>query len=334
MSVVVIGGGAFGTTLAALLCRLGHDVHFWVLEAEVARAINEYRENKRFLPGFELPKRLRATTDLAEAVNHEGVILLAVPSKYMRAVAKLLCPLVPHGRIIVHTAKGIEVGTGKRMSQVLEEEVPQARIGALAGPNLAREIMAGNPAGSVVASRHEDVPVEVQRLFFGSHLRIYRGSDVIGVEVGGAFKNVVALAAGAVDGMGLGDNCKALLMTRGLSEMIRFGVALGAQVTTFSGLAGVGDLITTCASPLSRNHQVGFRIARGEPLEKVLAELGHVAEGVTTCKAIYEQAKELALDLHIVHAVHEVLYGDWTPPQAFRWLMSNPAGHELELGAP
>ena len=331
-SAGVIGGGAFGTTLASLLVRNGCDVALWVREPEVAEEINAHHRNSRYLPGFDLPQGLRAHTDLATPAS-SSLILLSVPSKFLRSVARDLAPLVQPGSAIVHTAKGIEVGTGRRMSEVLVEEIPQARIGVLAGPNLAREIMAGHPAGAIVASLDEEVPHAVQRLFLGSQMRIYRGTDLIGVEVGGAFKNVVALAAGAVDGMGLGDNTKALLITRGLSEMIRYGVRLGADLATFSGLAGIGDLITTCASSLSRNHTVGFRLARGERLSDVLSDTAHVAEGVTTVAAIHAQMRELGLDLHIVHAVHEVLYGDWTPRHAFDWLMANPPGSEIDFRA-
>lgn len=329
LDVAVVGGGAFGTTLASILCRLGRRVSFWAREEDVANEINRKHTNRQYLPGFDLPRNLRASTDLAEVVSGAPVVLLVVPSKFLRGVARTLS-LRPD-QVLVHTAKGIEVGTGLRMSEVLRAEIPAGLIGVLSGPNLAREIMAGLPAGAVVASEEPEVARRVQALFAQSTLRIYRGTDVIGVEVGGAFKNVVALAAGAVDGMNLGDNAKALLVTRGLSEMIRYGVALGADVTTFSGLAGVGDLITTCASPLSRNHQVGYRLARGETLEAVLADMAHVAEGVTTSAAIHAHAQSLGLDLHIVHAVHEVLYAGWTPRQALDWLMSNPAGPELEL---
>lgn len=329
--VAIIGGGAFGTTLASLLREAGRRVVLWAYEEEVAREVRAFQRNSRYLPGFTLPSGIEATNSLEEAAKAATLLILAVPSKYFRGVARSLAPFITPSHCLVHTAKGIEIETNRRMSEVLAEEIPGPLFGVMSGPNLAREIMAGHPAGAVIASHSHEVIERMLQVFAGTRMRLYGCRDVIGVEVAGAFKNVVALAAGAVDGMGLGNNTKALLMTRGLNEMIRYGVALGAEVTTFAGLAGVGDLWVTCQSDLSRNHQVGLRIARGESLEAVISSMASVAEGVTTARAIYDHSTKLGLDLHVVCAVYRVLYCGLSPGEAYRWLMSNPTGYELDL---
>ncbi|NOZ00577.1 MAG: NAD(P)-dependent glycerol-3-phosphate dehydrogenase, partial [Deltaproteobacteria bacterium] len=243
IDALVVGGGAWGTTLATLMARGGRRVRMWVRDRELAREINLGHTNDRYLSGFELPPDLRAVVDLKRAVRCAPVILMVVPSKHFRAVARTVGEVIEGDQVLVHATKGIEEDSFKRMSQVLSEETCTLKTGVLTGPNLAREIMAGDPAGALVASRFEAVVEAVQPLFAGCNLRVYGGSDVIGAEVGGAFKNIIALAAGAADGMGLGANAKALLLTRGLIEMARFGAALGARVHTFVGLAGIGDLI-------------------------------------------------------------------------------------------
>lgn len=328
--MAVIGGGAFGTTLASLLAEIGRKVVLWVREEGLARAITRHHVNDLFLPGFRLPPRLRATTDLHGLVPRARVVLMVVPSEYFRGVARAVGEVIEGDQVVVHATKGIEVATFRRMSEVLREETCALKVGALSGPNLSGEIMAGKPAGAVIASQDDEVVATVQALFKGSRLRTYGGRDVIGVEVGGSFKNIIALAAGAVDGLGMGDNTKALLLTRGLGEMARFGVALGADVFTFCGLAGIGDLMATCASRLSRNRQFGERLAAGETPEQIKSAMTSVAEGVPTAAAVYRQAVGLGLDLHIVRAVHAVLYEGWTVSDALTWLQSNPAGHDVE----
>jgi glycerol-3-phosphate dehydrogenase (NAD(P)+) len=329
VDVLVLGGGTFGTALASLLTDQGRRVALWVRRPEQADEINSEHRNSRYLPDFELPAGLRATSDLAKAVPGAPLVLMVIPSKSFRQVAGQLGDHLQGDQVLVHATKGIEIATFKRMSQVLREETCALKIGVLSGPNLSRELMAGHPAGSLLASRYDEVVAKTQALFEGSRLRLYGGRDVIGTEVGGAFKNIIALAAGLSVGLGFGSNTQALLITRGLSEMARFGVAVGADVFTFGGLAGIGDLMATCASPLSRNHQVGARLAKGENLEDILASTHQVAEGVPTTEAVYRQALEMRLDLPIVRAVHARLYEGWSNQQVVEHLMTLPVGAEL-----
>jgi glycerol-3-phosphate dehydrogenase (NAD(P)+) len=329
LDVLVMGAGAFGTALASLLRERGHRVGVWVRRPEQAEEIRARRTNARYLPGCELPEGLEATTDLAGAARQSPLVLMAVPSRSFREAARALGESIEGDQIVVHATKGIERETFRRMSEILREETCALKLGVLSGPNLAPEIMTGHPAGAQVASRFAEVVHTTQALFAGGRLRVYGGRDVVGTEVGGAFKNIIALAAGVVDGLGLGDNTKSLLITRGLSEMARYGVAVGADVFTFGGLAGIGDLVTTCASRLSRNHQVGERLCQGEPLEAILASLGHVAEGVTTTQAVHAQAGALGLELPIVRAVHGMLFEGWSAKDALLRLMALPVGDEL-----
>ncbi|MBN1945970.1 MAG: NAD(P)-dependent glycerol-3-phosphate dehydrogenase [Bradymonadales bacterium] len=329
LEVLVVGGGAFGTTLATLLARLQRRVRLWVRRKEQAQEINRQHTNSRYLPGFELPPELKATADLEESIRRTPVVLMAVPSQSFRQVARLVGDHLEGDQLLVHGTKGFEIESFKRMSQILREETCALKIGVLAGPNLARELMANNPAGALIASRYEEVIRAVQALFKSSPLRIYGGTDLVGTEVASAFKNIVALAAGVADGLGFGDNTKALVVTRGLSEMARLGVAMGADVFTFGGLAGIGDLMATCASPLSRNHQVGERLAKGEGLEQVLQSMTHVAEGVPTTAAVHRHALSLGLHLPIVAAVHGLLYERWTSQDAVARLMALPTEREL-----
>ena len=331
LDVTVVGGGSFGTTLASLLTEQGWRVRLWMRRKEQAREINRDHINSRYLPDFKLPAKLKATTDLEAAVKPAPVIIMAIPTASFRDVASLVGNHVRGDQVLVHATKGLERETFKRMSEILREETCSLKIGVISGPNLAVEVMRGNPAGAVIASHYQEVIEKVEELFAGSRMRMYGGRDVIGTELGGAFKNIVALATGVSDGMGFGDNSKALVMTRGLNEMVRFSVALGANILTFGGLAGIGDMIATCASPLSRNYRVGFGMAKGKKLEKVIKELGQVAEGVPTTAAVWSQAIEMGItdDLPIVRAVHGVLYEGVTPPLALKSLMSIPVGDEL-----
>jgi glycerol-3-phosphate dehydrogenase (NAD(P)+) len=327
--IAVLGGGSFGTALAAILAECRRRVLLWVRRPEQAEEINQRHRNSAYLEGFDLPADLRAGCDLELAVRRSRVIMLVVPSQSFRAVARQVGDLIGGDQILVHGTKGLELDTFKRMSQILREETCARKIGVLSGPNLARELMAGRPAGALLASTYDEVAEAVLPLFAGSRLRVYSGRDVVGTELAGAFKNIVAIAAGAADGLGLGDNAKALLLTRGLSEMARFGAAMGGEVLTFGGLAGVGDLMATCASPLSRNHQVGERLARGEKLPQILGSIKQAAEGVPTTKAVHQKALQLGLELPIVRAVHGLLYEDWPIGRALEFLMALPTGNEL-----
>jgi len=329
--VVVVGAGAFGTTLATILAKAGRHVLINMRHQEQADEINKEHTNERYMKGFRLPKKLVADTDLHAAVKKTDIVLMVVPSKFFRPVARSLGEVIRGDQVLLHATKGIQVKPFKLMSEVLREETAALKIGALSGPNLSREIMAGKPAGAVIASRFNEVIKKTQAIFEDSILRTYEARDVTGVEVGGAFKNIIALAAGAADGMELGDNIKALLLTRGLNEMTRFGVALGAQPLTFLGLAGIGDLMATCASRLSRNNQVGFRLAKGETLEEIRTSMNHVAEGVTTAKAVLEHARRLGLDLHVVEGVNKVLYDGFSTAEAMEWMMSGRPGKEIDI---
>jgi glycerol-3-phosphate dehydrogenase (NAD(P)+) len=329
LDLLVVGGGSFGTSLANILATLSRRVKLWVRREEQAEEFNTKRTNSRYLEGYSLSDALVATTDLAGGVRNARIVLVVVPSKSFRHVAREIGETLNGDQILIHATKGIEPDSFKRMSQILREETCARKIGVLSGPNLAREIMATHPAGALVASRYDEVVAATQEAFAGGWLRVYGGRDVVGTEVGGSFKNIVALAAGVADGLGLGDNTKALLVTRGLSEMAQFGVAMGANPFTFGGLAGIGDLMATCASPLSRNHQVGERLAKNESLEGILASMAHVSEGVPTTRAVHAFAVARGLDLPIVAAVHRILYEATSAGEAVEGLMALPTGEEM-----
>ena len=327
--VTVIGAGSWGSTLADVLGNNGHDVLMWARSEERCAEINEQHTNRRYLPDFELSPNIRATTDLEQACGHSHWILLVVPSHGLRQCAQDMGGFLSGEHMIVHATKGIEQGSFHRMSEVLREETCVRRIGVLSGPNLAREIMQRQPAGTLVASKYREVLDRSQALLHSRTFRVYAGDDVIGAEVGGAFKNIVAVAAGVVDELGMGDNTRALLLTRGLNEMAHVGAAMGANVLTFGGLAGIGDLMCTCASPLSRNHQVGERLARGQSLEQICTEMHMVAEGVKTTRSTFDFAAHKGLDLPIVRAVYAVIYEQRPVPEVIAELMALPASHEL-----
>ncbi len=330
LDVLIVGGGSFGTALAVLLCETGKSLEMWVRRKDLAEEINTKHTNSLYAKGHTLPEGVRATTDLAEVVKRTPAILMAVPSKSFREVSRAVGDTIQGDQILVHTTKGFEIETFKRMSTILREETCTLKTGVFAGPNLAGEIMARHPAGATVASHYDEVIEVIQALFKESGLiRVYGGHDVVGTEVGSAFKNIIALAAGMSDGMGFGDNTKSLLITRGLSEMARVGVCMGADVFTFGGLTGVGDLMCTCASSLSRNHQVGSRLAKGETLDEILESMTQVAEGVPTTKAVKRYADSVGLDLPIVTAVHRLLFEGWKVEDALVQLMHLPIGDEL-----
>src|SRR5436305_2250730 len=283
ISVGVIGSGAWGTTLALLLAKKGITTTLWEHHAERATAMQQRRENSLFVPNFSFPATLQITSELAEAVEQKDMLLLVTPSQKMRDNVRLLAPHLGKNTLLVSASKGIELDTLKRMTEVIVEEIPsaQGRIAALSGPNLSREVAEEKPTAAVVASAEESVAVQFRRLLTTSTFRIYSAHDVIGVELGGALKNIIAIGAGITDGLNYGENAKAAFMTRGLAEISRLGIAVGAHPLTFAGLAGIGDLIATCASPLSRNQQLGRRLARGEKLDAILRSTHSVVEGVS-----------------------------------------------------
>ncbi len=331
--VAVIGTGSWGTTLAVLLTLKGLPVALWARTPEEARRLQDARENHDFVPGLPLPPGLVVTSALDRALERAALVLMVVPAQTMRANARRVRDLVPHDAVVLSCAKGLEIGSMRRMSEVLAEELPPAlysKIAVLSGPNLFREIADGLPTASVVASQDLDTARFAQDLMMLPRFRLYTHQDVIGVELGGALKNIIALAAGAVEGFGLGDNAKAMVLTRGLAEIARLAVAAGASPLTLAGLAGMGDLIATCASPHSRNHQVGQRLARGEKIEAIRASTKMVAEGVPTTRAAMQMAQQLGVEMPIAAQVHAVLFENKDPRQAVMDLMARAAKHESD----
>lgn len=330
--VAVIGAGAWGTTLAWLLGGKGHETRLWARRPEQAAAIGRERENRLRLPGVRLAETVAVTARLEEAVAGAEVAVVAVPSAHLRETARRMAPHLPPQAVLISATKGLEVGSGKRMSEVLAEETgaDAARILALSGPNLSGEIAQGMPAVSVIAGA--DVrQVERCRDFFCTPLfRIYANYDILGVEVCGALKNIIALGAGISDGLGFGANAKAALVCRGLAEMGRLGTALGANRATFWGAAGVGDVIATCSSPLSRNRQVGLRLGQGESVDVAVAMQDGVAEGVPTTAAAHALAGRLRVDAPIIGALHGVLFDNRKPAEAVRELMTRRWRAEAE----
>jgi glycerol-3-phosphate dehydrogenase (NAD(P)+) len=309
----VIGAGSWGTTLADLLAKNGHEVTLWAFEPEVAREMAESGVNSTFLPGIRLSPRLRITSSLPEAAAGKEVLLFVVPSQVTRGVISSLLPFLPAKAIIVSASKGIELDSLKLVSQIYEELLPAElyrNFAVLSGPSFAREVAQEMPTAVVAAAAVEGVARQVQNIFTSRFFRVYTNSDVTGVELGGAIKNVVALAAGISDGLGFGHNTRAALITRGLAEMTRLGLAMGAQASTFAGLAGMGDLVLTCTGDLSRNRSVGMKLGQGMCLAEILAEMRMVAEGVKTTESARSLAQRLCVDMPITDKVYEILYHD------------------------
>ena len=308
-----VGAGSWGTATATLVARKNEfDTVLWARRPELAETINMYRENPEYLPGAELPESLTATNDLEEALNGVDVIVMGVPSHGFRKVLKDVASIAGRDATYVSLTKGIEVDTRSRMSEVLSEEVdgiPEENVAVLTGPNLAREVMQGFPAASTIACKDESKAAQLQEIFHTATFRCYTNNDVVGSELGGALKNVIAIAAGMADGIGFGDNTKATVMTRGLAEMARFSVRFGAQPLTLLGLAGVGDLMATCASPQSRNHTVGIELGKGRKIDEIISSMNMVAEGVKSCKPILELGRDadvwMPLTENVVRICHE-----------------------------
>lgn len=329
--LVVVGSGAWGVTLAVHAARVGGAVALLSRTEDEAQQLRAAGESPR-LPGLRFPERLRLTAD-ATVLRGAPVVLLVPPAQTMRANVRQVAPYLAPDAVLVSASKGLEIGTALRMTEVLAQEVPAAglgRLAALSGPNLAREVAAGKPSTTVVACADGAAARRVQAQFMAPNLRVYTHTDVIGVELGGALKNIVALGAGMSDGLEAGDNAKAALMTRGLAEIARLGVAAGAQALTFAGLAGLGDLIATCSSHLSRNWTVGNQLARGRPLAEIQAQLGQVAEGVTTTVAALELARRFSVEMPITELMHRVLFEGLSPAVAGEALMQRDPKHELE----
>ena len=329
-TVGVLGGGSWGTAIAHL-CRLnGQRTLLWLRDQAVSEAIRKDSCNPRYLPDFKLAEGIETTDDLAEVASRCELIFVVVPTKVLREVARALGDSLRADHILVTCSKGLEPGSAKRMTEILREETCCLRVGALSGPNLAAEILKGDPSATVVASRYDEVIARATGVLMGPRFRVYGNRDVLGVELGGALKNVIAIAAGVSSGLGFGDNTKALLITRGLAEIRRLGVRLGADPMTFAGLAGVGDLMVTCASALSRNHQVGFRLAQGQSLGEIRDAMRQVAEGVNTATVAKALGERYDVPMHITGAVHGLLNDGRKPGEVLSGLMALEAMYEID----
>ncbi len=332
-TIAVIGAGSWGTALSIALGQAGWRVKLWARRAEIAEAVARERRNPEYLSGFELPDSVKATADLEEAALGAEMVVLAVPSQGIRAVCEALAPHVTADQGVVSAAKGLEHKTGRRLSEVIEECLGADRMGevaVLSGPNLALEVAGGTATASVAACARAEFATRVQAAVSTPRFRVYTNADVVGVELGGALKNIVAIGAGVSDGLGFGDNTKAALMTRGLAEITRLGVALGARSETFRGLSGMGDLVATCAGRKSRNHRVGYELGKGRKLPDILAGMIQIAEGVETTRAALQVAAPLGVEMPIAGAVHRILFEEVSPLEAVGSLMERAWRDELD----
>ncbi len=329
--VAVLGGGSWGTTVAALVSR-NAEVVLWARNPATVEEINTRHSNHAYLPDADLPAKLRASNSISDAVSGADVVVMGVPSQHFRPVLREVQRYIGPGVPVVSLTKGLELDTHMRMTEVIEQELPGHPAAVLTGPNLAREIMAGKAAASVVATADEAIGRQLQCVFKSGLFRVYTNSDVIGCELGGVLKNIIAIAVGMGDGQGAGDNTRAALITRGLAEITRLGVAMGGKPETFAGLAGMGDLIATCTSPQSRNRHVGIELAKGLDMHEIVARMTMVAEGAKSAPAVMALAEQYAVEMPIASDVARVLAGDATASRAFRGLLRVEAGAESEPG--
>ncbi len=331
LSVGLLGGGSWGTTVASLVAR-NTRVTLWARDADTVAQINSEHRNEKYLPGATLPENLTATTDLAEAVAGVDVLIMGIPSQGFRSVLELVKPHLRAWVPVISLTKGLELDTRKRMTEIIQEVLPGHPVGVLTGPNLAREIMSGQAAASVIAMDDEIIVQELQNLFRSGLFRVYTNDDVIGCELGGVLKNIIAIAVGMGDGQGAGDNTRSALITRGLAEVTRLGVAMGGRAETFAGLAGMGDMIATCTSPQSRNRHVGVELGKGRHIEEIIEEMVMVAEGVKSAPAVMALAESHEIDMPIASDVFRVVTGESNARQAFRGLLRVTPGAESEPG--
>jgi glycerol-3-phosphate dehydrogenase (NAD(P)+) len=329
LHVAVLGAGNWGVALAHVAACNGHRVSLWTRDTQQADEINARHRSERQQPGLVLASRVHACVDLAETTTNADLLLMVVPSQAFRSVCTSLAPIARPDHVVVSCAKGLEADTHLRMTQLLMQETCIRQLGFLSGPNIANEVARGKPAGTVIATRFPRVADLVQRALACPSLRVFESSDVCGVELLGALKNVIAIGAGMAEQLGLGDNAKALLVTRGLSEMMRLVLALGAEPATTAGLAGIGDLMVTCSSPLSRNHRLGAALARGERLVTALEHIGMVAEGVYASRIACELASRHGIEMPVFEHIHRVLHQGMSVQNALNALMQLPTGHDL-----
>lgn len=331
LSIGLLGGGSWGTTVATLVSH-NAPIVLWARDPETVREINENHTNENYLPGRNLPEALRACGSIEEAVDGADVLIMGVPSHGFREVAeeavKYIRPWVP----VISLAKGLEQGSQLRMTEIIGEVMPGHPAGVLTGPNLAREIHGGHAAAAVIAMEDETIVKSLQQVFHSGLFRVYTNTDVIGCELGGALKNIIAIACGMGDGLGAGENTRSALITRGLAELTRLGTAMGGRVETFAGLAGLGDLIATCTSPQSRNRHVGEELGKGQKLDDIIASMNMVAEGVKTSSVVMALGEQFGVDMPIAGEVCQVISGRSTPLKAFRGLLSQKIGAESDPG--
>lgn len=326
--IAVIGAGSWGTTLAALLAEKEYDVSLWAFEQDLAETICNTRVNSVYLPDVKLPSGLKATHDIEDAVKKSRYILNVVPTQFTRAVFKEAIEYIPENAVIISASKGIEQGTLLTVSSVLKE-ITGHQIAVLSGPSFAGEVIGRFPTAVTLATEDPVTGLILQEIFNTQYFRVYTHTDVLGVELGGALKNVIAIASGITDGLGLGHSARAALITRGLAEIMRLGVSLGAQERTFSGLSGLGDLVLTCTGPLSRNYSVGMALGRGMKLQDILASTKSVAEGVATALSAFELARRQDIEMPIIEQIYEVIYKDKSPEDAVRILMNRTLKSEF-----
>ncbi|MCM8779197.1 MAG: NAD(P)-dependent glycerol-3-phosphate dehydrogenase [Candidatus Omnitrophica bacterium] len=322
MRIGILGDGGWGTALAILLVKKGYAVGLWGVFPAYLEVLEKKRENIKFLPGIRIPSAVEIIKDAKEIIENSSIIVVAVPSKYLRETLKKFTAFDFCNKIILSVVKGMEINSYLRPSEVIQDVLGKVKIGVLSGPSIAREVAQGIPTAVVIAAREIQLARKLQRIFSTENFRVYTHSDVIGVELGGALKNIIALACGISDGLGFGTNTKSALLNRGLLEIIRLGVTLGAQPETFWGLSGLGDLVTTCFSPYSRNRRVGEEIGKGKKITAILKKMEMIAEGVFTVRAAYALAKKYKIEMPITEQVYKVLYENKSPSGAVKELMT------------
>lgn len=332
--VAVLGGGSFGTVIANMVAENGHPVSLWLRDAERADQLNTKHENSRYLPGYKLSENLFASSCLEDVLTDADIVFVSIPSQSFRQVVQQAKPYLKADQMLVSTTKGIEAQTFSLMSEIIREELPESRIGVLSGPNLAKEVANHHLTATVIASDDAELRSSVQSILHSSYFRVYASSDTYGVELGGTLKNIYAIAAGLSSALGMGENTKSMLMTRSLAEMSRFAVCMGANPMTFIGLAGVGDLIVTCMSPLSRNYRVGYALGEGKTLEQAVESLGQVAEGVNTIKHVREKSAEMQVYMPLVAGLYEVVFNQAPVADVVKMLMMNEQSTDVEFVLP
>ncbi|MDX1634370.1 MAG: NAD(P)H-dependent glycerol-3-phosphate dehydrogenase [Marinobacter sp.] len=332
--VAVLGGGSFGTAMVKVLAENGHTTHFWMRDAAQVEEVAKTGRNSRYMPDVELKGDIRPTTDFAAAVADAEIVFVAIPSKAFRAVICEHAAEFRSNQIVVSLTKGVEKDGFKLMSEILQEELPKARIGVLSGPNLAAEIASRDLTATVIAAKDPDVRRKVQELLGCEYFRVYANVDMYGVELSGALKNIYAIVAGLASALELGENAKAMLITRSLAEMSRFAVSLGANPMTFMGLAGVGDLVVTCTSPKSRNFRIGYAVGKGQSLERAAEEVGQVAEGIYTLLLVKEKADDIGIYMPLVKGLHEILYCNASIKAVINGLMMAVQNSDVEFILP